>query len=119
MTERSLRQPSGKRGKGFDGLTYGPREWLKYRSGVTGPSEIMFGIKVLAWWHRDVWNSGMKNVPQKTFGEYMRWFLANTPNVAAYVSADGLATLRKLYELEDTAAGSVTSAGNLPAAAVH
>ncbi|KAB2919963.1 MAG: hypothetical protein F9K29_03650 [Hyphomicrobiaceae bacterium] len=69
LTERSLRQPSGKRGKGFDGLTHDVREWLKYRSGVTGPSEIMFGIRVLAWWHRDVWNSTMKNVPQKTYGD--------------------------------------------------
>lgn len=30
----------------------------------------------------------------------MHWFLANMPNVAAYVSADGLATLRNLYGLD-------------------
>src|SRR5262245_64276434 len=56
LTERSLRQPSGIRGKGFDGPTYDAREFLKYRHGAAGPSEILFGLQCLAWWHRDVWN---------------------------------------------------------------
>ena len=37
MTERSLRQPSGIRGKGFDGPTHGMREYLKYGSCKEGP----------------------------------------------------------------------------------
>jgi hypothetical protein len=47
LTERSLRQPSGIRGKGFDGLTYTMREWLT-RGPIEGPPTILFGLKVLA-----------------------------------------------------------------------
>jgi len=101
LTERSLRQPSGKRGKGFDGLTYGAREWLKYWHNIEGPAEILFGLQVLAWWHREVWNDSLKRTPHKTYGAYMRHFLTTTEKIAAYLPAAELAALRKLYGIQD------------------
>jgi hypothetical protein len=75
LTERSLRQASGIRGKGFDGLTHVPREYLKYGHGAKGPEEILFGLQVLSWWHREIWNNRRKHAEHKTFGEHMRWYL--------------------------------------------
>jgi hypothetical protein len=101
LTERSLRQPSGKRGKGFDGLTFGPREWLKYGACVKGPATILFGLKVLAWWHRDVWNTGMGRADHKTFADYMRWLLADKEKFDAHLSEGELVMLRELYQPEE------------------
>jgi hypothetical protein len=105
LTERSLRAPSGKRGKGFDGLTYSVREWLKYGHDIEVPPDIRFGLRVLCWWHRDVWNLTMKRTPQKTYGEYMTWHLAQEkrPN-ATGMSAEQEAMLRELYKSQEKAA---------------
>ena len=97
MPERSLRQPSGKRGKGFDGLTYTVREWLKYGVRVEGPREILFGIQVMCWWHRDVWN-GSRQPEDKSFADYMRWFLKKE---APHLPAVEDAMLRKLYGVDE------------------
>ena len=97
MTERSLRQPSGIRGKGFDGLTHGMREYLKYGHRAKGPPEILLGLQCLSWWHREVWNNGRKRADQKTFGEYMQWYLRT--NDGRELPKDRLIALRKLYGL--------------------
>ena len=96
LTERSLRQPSGIRGKGFDGLTYGAREYLKYGHRAEGPPEILFGLQVLAWWHRDVWNEGMTRTDHKTFKSYISSMLANE-KLDAHLAIEGQTVLKKLY----------------------
>lgn len=116
LTERSLRQPSGVRGKGFDGLTHGPREFLKYGHGADGPEEILFGLQVLAWWHREVWNNTRKHT-DKTFGEHMRWYLT-AGRYGKSLSEENAAVLKKLYGLEEekVAATLATAASGVPAA---
>jgi hypothetical protein len=95
MTERSLRQPSGVRdGKGFDGLTHGMREYLKYGHRAKGPPEILFGMQILAWWHREVWQVGRKQVDWKTYESYMCWYLRRT-------KPDEYPLLKKLYGLSE------------------
>jgi len=100
MQERSLRQPSGKRGKGFDGLTYTVREWLKYGVDVEGPPEILFGIQVMCWWHRDVWN-GSREPQDRSFADYMRWFLKQE-KISRHLPADAAAEVSRLYGLEES-----------------
>lgn len=106
LTERSLRQPSGKRAKGFDGLTYDMREWLKYGVKFEAPAEIDFGLHVLAWWHRDVWNDSLSRTTHKSYASFMRDFLVTERGIAAHLVPDDLAALRKLYRVEDQKAAA-------------
>jgi hypothetical protein len=105
LTERALRTPSGKRGKGFDGLTYSVREWLKYDPGIEAPADIRFGLRVLCWWHRDVWNATMKRTPHKTYGEYMTWHLDREKRPKGTgMAPEQEVMLRELYRPQKNAA---------------
>lgn len=76
LSDTRLDRPHGKPGR-FHGLTYTPREYLKWHRPEL-PALLQFGLAALAWWHREVWQAGsLRKAEHRSFGEYVRSHIAD------------------------------------------